>query len=63
MTNDLVKLIMRRDEVSKNEARIVIDETAREINDAIARGASYDTVADILADYLGLEPDYLDLFI
>lgn len=63
MTNDLVKLIMRRDGVSENEARIMIDETAREINDAIAHGASYDTVADILADYLGLEPDYLDLFI
>lgn len=62
MTNDLVKLIMQRDGVSENEARIVIDETAREINDAIAHEASYDEVTDILADYLGLEPDYLDLF-
>ena len=59
---DLVSMIARRDSITKNEAQNIVDETAREIDDAIAHGASYDTVADILADYLGLEPDYLDLF-
>lgn len=61
--NDLTKLISRRDNISLNEAHIIVEDTAMEINTAIARGDSYDEVMDIIQYNLGLEPDYIDLFI
>lgn len=61
--NDLTKLISRRDNISLNEAHIIVEDTTMEINTAIARGDSYDEVMDIIQYNLQLEPDYLDLFI
>lgn len=58
---ELIELIMRRDGISFNEAANIVEECQREITTAIEWGASYDEVTDILADYLGLEPDYLDV--
>lgn len=60
---ELARLIAKRDNISLNEAQIIVGETAEEINSAIARGDSYDEVMDILRDFLNLEPDYIDLFI
>lgn len=60
---ELARMISKRDDISLNEAQIIVGETAAEIHDAIARGDSYDEVMDILRDFLTLEPDYLDLFI
>lgn len=60
---ELAKLISKRDNISLNEAHIIVEDTAMEINTAIARGDSYDEVMDILHDFLNLEPDYIDLFI
>lgn len=60
---ELVKMIAKRDNISLNEAHIIVEDTAMEINTAIARGDSYDEVMDILRDFLNLEPDYIDLFI
>lgn len=60
---ELAKLISKRDNISLNEAHIIVEDTAMEINTAIARGDSYDEVMDILQYNLGLEPDYIDLFI
>lgn len=60
---ELAKMIAKRDNISLNEAHIIVEDTAMEINDAIARGDSYDEVMDILRDFLNLEPDYIDLFI
>lgn len=61
--NELAKMIAKRDNISLNEAHIIVEDTAMEINTAIARGDSYDEVMDILQYNLGLEPDYIDLFI
>ena len=60
---ELAKMIAKRDNISLNEAQIIVGETAEEINSAITRGDSYDEVMDIIQYNLGLEPDYIDLFI
>lgn len=60
---ELAKMIAKRDNISLNEAHIIVEDTSMEINTAIARGDSYDEVMDIIQYNLGLEPDYIDLFI
>ena len=61
--SELVSLIMRRDGISRNEAANIIEDCQREIDDVIEHGGSLTLIEDILQDYLGLEPDYFDLFI
>lgn len=53
------KILVKRDGISRNEAQNLIEECKEEIELAIATG-NIDKVEDILRDYLGLEPDYLD---
>lgn len=59
---ELAELIAKRDGISLNEATIIVDECATEMQRAFYNG-SLDEAEDILKDYLGLELDYLDLFI
>lgn len=59
---ELALLIARRDAISYNEAMDIIRETAAELEIAFMNGDLYEA-EDIMADMLGLEPDYLDLFI
>ena len=59
---ELAELIARRDDITLNEAIIVVEEAKEAMQDAFYSG-SLEEVEDILADFLGLEPDYLDLFI
>lgn len=56
---DMARMIAKRDDISFNEAMELIDNCAEEIDCA----ESLDEVEDTLAYWLGLEPDYLDLFI
>lgn len=56
---DMARMIAKRDDISFNEAMELIDNCAEEIDYA----ESLDEVEDTLAYWLGLEPDYLDLFI
>ena len=57
---EIIKILMRRDGISEVEAENLIEECMEEMNDAIMRG-NYQECEDILASYLGLEPDYLDI--
>ena len=63
---DLVELIAKRDGISEDEALSLVDECADTIaaildaNEDDPEILYYDAV-DTLMDYLGLEPDYLDL--
>ena len=57
---EIIKILMRRDDISEVEAENLIEECMEEMNDAIMRG-NYQECEDILASYLGLEPDYLDI--
>lgn len=63
---EIIKILMRRDGITENEARNLIEECREAINDIFANAESdnffalYDEVADTIADYLSLEPDYLE---
>lgn len=59
---ELAKMIAKRDEISYEEALIIVRDTAVDIEHAFYNG-SLDEAEDILRMDLGLEPDYLDLFI
>ena len=63
MKNEIISILMRRDDMTREEAIRVIEETRDEIDCAIENGASLDELEDILADYLMLEPDYLIEFL
>jgi len=64
--DEIVKILMRRDNITENEARNLIEGCRAEIQDALANNylysyySIYDAVSDIIADWLGLEPDYLE---
>lgn len=63
MGKEIIEILMRRDHLTRNEAEQLMDECQHAIDDAIAAEASYYEVCDILADYIGLEPDYIMAFI
>ena len=60
--DELVTMIAKRDNISENDARILVEDTARELEWAFQSGTLED-IEDIMREELGLEPDYLDLFI
>ena len=59
---DIVEILMRRDGISQLEAENLVEEFREELWNAAARG-SYQECEDIIALYLGLEPDYLIYFL
>lgn len=60
--DELAEMIAKRDNISFNEAMIAVKETARDLEHAFYNG-SITEAEDILNCNLGLEPDYLDVFI
>lgn len=58
--NRIISILMKRDNLSLNEATNLFEEVREEIMDAIASGKGLLTVEDIIADELGLEPDYFE---
>lgn len=63
MKENIISILMRRDNMTREEAINIVEETRDEIACAIENGADLDEVEDILADYLMLEPDYLIEFL
>lgn len=61
--DELAALIAERDDISIEEAEDIVGETQSVITDAAAERASYSELEGILADYLGLEMDYIFLFL
>lgn len=59
---EIVRILMRRDGMTENEAWDLVDECQREIEYAL-RDGNLNDLEDIIKDYLGLEPDYLDAFL
>ena len=59
---ELATMISKRDGISYNEAWRAVRDCAEEMEFQFQRG-SLDGAEDALRDFLGLEPDYLDLFI
>jgi len=58
--NDVINLIMHRDNISVLEATNLVSECMEEMEEAVAQGY-WQEAEDILASYLGLESDYLDI--
>lgn len=59
----IVSILMRRDGISENEAWDIVEATQEEVLNAISLGAYYDDIADIIACNLGLEPDFIPIFL
>ena len=59
---EIVEILIRRDGISRLEAENLVEECKEELYVAAARG-SYQECEDIVASYLGLEPDYLDVLL
>ena len=59
----IVAILMNRDEISRNEAESIVSETAFEITDALDMGLGYDAIEEIMRDFLGLEMDSIFAFI
>ena len=61
--DDIISLLMRRDDISENEARSLVEGCKAELDSLMEDGGSYDEAADIVCDWLSLEPDVLDIMI
>lgn len=59
---ELAQMIAKRDSISFEEAFAAVRDCAAEMEQAFFNG-SLDEAEDILRLDLGLEPDYLDIFI
>jgi hypothetical protein len=55
----IIDILIRRDGISENEAREICEQCRQDILHAIDKNYGIEEVEDILADWLGLEPDYL----
>ena len=56
--NKVVEILMKRDDLTKEEAKARLLEVREMINDAVDNGEWYEA-EDIIADELGLEMDYI----
>lgn len=59
---ELAEMLARRDGISYEEELAAIHEVAAEIETVVLDG-NPELAEILLADYLGLEPDYLDIFL
>ena len=57
---DIISLISRRDNISYLEAMNIVNECMEEMEDAVLSG-NWQEAEDILASYLSLEPDFLEI--
>ena len=60
---DITRLLIKRDNISYNEARYLVEECQRELDSIISHGGSYEEAADVINDLLSLEPDYLSILL
>ena len=56
---NVIRILMERDGLDEEEAQSLIDETIFAIRGAINDDA-FEQVDGIMADYSGLDPDYID---
>ena len=60
---EIIRILMRRDGMSHDEARRYLKEVREEIAEAIEEQASLEEIEDIIMDELGLEPNYVIYFL
>ena len=59
MRNSIVKVLMNRDGLTKDEAVAQVKECQADLMDRISEGDTLSAM-DICEEYFGLEPDYLE---
>lgn len=60
---EIVSILMRRDHISENEARNIVEQTYEEIQTMLQTECSITDIEDIIYYNLGLEPDYMEAFL
>lgn len=64
--NEIIQILMQRDEIAENEARNIVEECRMKIQNTLAYSdiyssySLYNEITDIIMDRLGLELDYLE---
>lgn len=58
-TDYIRDILVRRDNINKEDAEIRIKECKRRLNEEAIPCEDYDLAEEIIADELGLEPDYM----
>lgn len=58
-TDYIAEILVRRDKISMEDARIRVAECQRRLQEEAVPCGDYDLVEEIIADELGLEPDYM----
>jgi len=62
----VIKLLMERDGISEDEAREQCTSVKEQIDEIVDTNTGFSTleqIEEIIADELGLEPDYIDDFL
>ena len=64
---EIVKILVRRDGITENEAWAIVEECQKEIDDIFnnvhAPYSMYEAVSEVLQSQLSLEPDFIEYFI
>ena len=55
----VVEILMKRDGISKKEAKEAVDYCRQRLFEEAAPCGDYELAQDIIAEELGLEPDYM----
>lgn len=58
-TDYIAEILVRRDNMSMEDARIRVAECQRRLQEEAIPCGDYDIAEEIIADELGLEPDYM----
>ena len=64
---EIVEILMQSESITESEAWAIVNRCQDEIDEVLVNSggafSTYDAATDVLACYLGLEPDYLIAFI
>ena len=56
----VVKILMERDKISQEEAEDLFRMAKEEALDVVNEGGNLDEIEEIVYDYFGLEPDFVE---
>ena len=60
MAETLVKVLMTRDKISREEAEDLIQQAVEDLKERLDEGDDLESCYDICEEWFGLEPDYLE---
>lgn len=59
MMEEIISILVNRDGISREDAKIQVKECRRRLREEAIPTGDYELAIDIIADELGLEPDYM----